>query len=204
MAEIRYLTPDGQPPNGGLPPHMAFQQPQAQFAAPIIPMPLIAPTPPTPPAPQEPLLPIPHGAMIPDNTNLPLTLNGGQGYIFSPKHTTIHLFHCTTHYPWNAQNGIIDFMIFHAPTNMTVEDLIKQICPRDQGIRGRGVIECLLGVQGNMTAFNRGEEYFIGEGRGQAQEMKNKVKKTLAEVGWNEHRKTGANPVWLARSISLA
>ncbi|PGH02923.1 hypothetical protein GX51_04379 [Blastomyces parvus] len=273
MAEIRYLTMDGQPPNGGIPPNMgAFPPPPPPpFPMPVLPMfapgpvpqppplqaplqaffgqalltpvlppnmfhfqpqqapqfamqvpapqaaatppgALVAPFPfpvsvPPPPAiaaaPSGPNYQNPHGGIIPGTENQPLVLPGGHGYLFPPKNTTIHLFRCTTYYPWDSQDGIIEFVTYQAPTNMTVADLIKQICPQADYIKGRGVIECLQAVNGNASIFARGEEYFIGEGKGEAQAMKDKVGKTLAEVGWNEHRKANANPVWLASSISL-
>ncbi|PGH36061.1 hypothetical protein GX50_01073 [[Emmonsia] crescens] len=260
MADIRYLTMDGQPPNGGMPPHMGVfaQAQQPQFPAP---MPMFAPAPPPPqaPPPQAPLqaffgpaffppvfpanmfalqpqqahqfamqLPPfqmaveppsapapppaappgpnfqpPHGGNMPGTDNQPLVLPGGHGYIFPPQNTTIHLFRCTTHYPWNAQDAIFEFVTYQVPTNMTVADLIRQICPQGDAIRGRGLIECLQEAHGDATIFTRGQEYFIGEGRGEAPAMHERVGRTLAEVGWNEHRRANANPVWLASSLSL-
>ncbi|EEQ87963.1 uncharacterized protein BDCG_03083 [Blastomyces dermatitidis ER-3] len=273
MAEIRYLTMDGQPPNGGMPPNMGdFPQVQPPpFPVPVFPMVLPGPTPQPPPlqaplqaffgpalfspvpapdmfhfqpqqaqqfsmqvpvaqaaatppaalvapvpfpvpvpaapvtpaAPSGPSFQNPHGGNIPGTDDQPLVLSGGHGYLFPPKNTTIHLFRCTTYYPWDSQDGIIEFVTYQAPTNMTVADLIRQVCPQGDDIKGRGVVECQQAVNGGATVFTRGEEYFIGEGKGEAQAMKDRVGKTLAQVGWNEHRKANANPVWLASSISF-
>ncbi|EER44263.1 conserved hypothetical protein [Histoplasma capsulatum var. duboisii H88] len=250
MAEIRYLTMDGEPPNGGMPPNLGTfaHAPQPQFPAPGFPM--FVPGPPSqapveqaplqgffgpaffppafpanmfavqpqqaqqfgmqefafnpgPPAPPGPNYQNPHGGIMPGTTDQPLVLPGGHGYIFPPHNTTIHLFRCTTHYPWDSHDGIFDFVTYQAPTNMTVADLIRQICPQGDAIRGRGLIECQQEVFGGTTRFTRGQEYFIGEGKGEAAAMQEMVGKTLTEVGWNEHRRANANPVWLASSLSL-
>ncbi|OJD15635.1 hypothetical protein AJ78_04127 [Emergomyces pasteurianus Ep9510] len=253
MADIHYLTMNGQPPNGGMPPHMGTfaQAQQPQPPAPPIPMFTLAFPPQAPPL-QAPLqaffgpaffssafpnnmislhpqqarqfamqppglqmaaeppagLPghnfqLPHGGNMPGTDNQPFVLPGGHGYIFPPRSTTVHLFRCTTHYPWNAQDSIFDFVTYQVPTNMTVADLIMQMCPQGDAIKGRGLIECLQEVHGNTTIFTRGQEYFIGEGKGEYPAMKERVGRTLAEVGWNEHRRANANPVWLASSLSL-
>ncbi|OAX81712.1 hypothetical protein ACJ72_03945 [Emergomyces africanus] len=244
---------DGQPPNGGLPPHLGtfsqaqkqqsfasampmfafapqappFQAPLQAFFGPAIFPPVFsnnifvlypqqarqfAMQPPgvqmvagprAAPAPTSPNIQFPLGGNIPGLDNQPLVLPGGHGYIFHPLNTTIHLFRCTTHYPWNGQGSSFDFEIYQVPTNMTVADLIRQICPQDDAIKGRGLIECLQVAHGDATFFRRGQEYFIGEGKGEAPTMQERVGRTLAEVGWNEHRKRNANPVWLVSSLSL-
>ncbi|EEH43523.2 uncharacterized protein PADG_08143 [Paracoccidioides brasiliensis Pb18] len=274
MAEIRYITTDGQPPNGGLPLPTTFPQAQPQevhvpglvpiFAQAPFPQPLPQPpasglipvfapaappqgvffqlallpptaTPPVGPTymvipqTQQPaqqfvvqqtalqlaaVLPpptiftqgpnpqTPHGAMIPGTAN-PLIMPGGQGYIFPPDTTTIHLLNPRYHYPWEDQSAPIQFTRYQVSTRMTVAELIRQLCPSDAAIRGRGLVECLQQANANMAFWVKGEEYFVGEGRGEALAMRNKVGQSLQAVGWNEHR-TEANPVWLVRSLSLA
>lgn len=251
-APRRYITLDGQPPLGGLPPNVAAAMqhrarespppytpasaPPAVQASPhpvvinvprpivgaipgwqpwtglttgLMPANIITSTanntpicccqksepPKQPPSSNNPS--IPPGGYIPGTTDSPLTLSSGAGYIFPTNHTTIHLIE-PNFLPFAHPPRSFKWRVYKVPTTMTLSQLIEQVCVVNcpQGKTPvKGILECIELGGGHWA---RGSEFWIGKGKGEEGAMKEKVKKTLESIGWDEKRGSVAKPVWLA------
>ncbi|WEW60481.1 hypothetical protein PRK78_005968 [Emydomyces testavorans] len=230
MGDMRYMTVNGEVPFGGMPPYFIAAMGQQHglpppFMAappgaplqffPVFPRPdlgaipgwqpwqeppgVIPPPPPPAADPPKAAPPCPPGANIPTTDN-PLVLPSGQGYIFPQAHTTLHVLE-SNFPPWERPGHPFHWRAFRVPTTLTLKELIEQLCP-DKGPKGekvtsRGITECLELGDG---AWLKASEFWIGD-KGDNDAMKEKVKQSLAKVGWDEGRGTKARPVWLAVAV---
>ncbi|KAL1854153.1 hypothetical protein Plec18170_004917 [Paecilomyces lecythidis] len=141
--------------------------------------------------------PFPPGANIPGSTDNPLTLSSGAGYIFPTNHTTIHLIE-PNFLPFAHPPSPFKWRVYKVPTTLSLSELIEKVCVVDcpaGKTAVKGVVECIELGDG---CWLRGPEYWMGKGKGEADAMKEKVKKTVGSIGWDEKRGSVAKPVWLA------
>lgn len=201
-----YITASGQPPNGGVPPGVAFlgrpasenMPPPAYNPTSVVappppgfsyltgyPAPLIAYAPPPPPAPAPAPDPAPTFEPPGARLNGGAFVHEGRAYLFPAEHTIIHFFHAGDRPFENPQPaGAPPFMALHVATTSTVADLMRQLgVPQDvDGAGDRfGVTECIEVGDGSWT---KGTSFILSQDRS---------KKTLKDLKWE-----GERPVWLA------
>ncbi|KAM5445930.1 hypothetical protein MaudCBS49596_006999 [Microsporum audouinii] len=177
----------------------------AQATAPTPSPPTAQPTSPPsrpPPAAQSQASRLPTGA-YPPNSDRALVLPNGQGYIFPQKHTTIHIIEAYTA-PWDNPGGTFQWRSYRVPSTMTVSELIEQLCPTKapdgREATARGITECLEVGDGSWL---KGSDFWVGGHRGSDDNMKRRVKQTLATVGWTDQRGAVAQPVWITINITV-
>ncbi|MCJ1226217.1 hypothetical protein MMC12_002867 [Toensbergia leucococca] len=190
------MTINGLPPNGGVPPGLAFKgRPQGRNPAP--PPPPYIPAAPNmnqpaarqgraiahispPPAasvpPADPPYALPPGASL---HGLGLDFPNGMGYFFPPReqHTVIHVMD-NYYLPW-IEPQKFHFTTYTVTSLLTVQTLICQL-------GGSGVSECFELGDG---AWLKGPTFMKNE----------KVsEQTLGALGWDNSRGQEQNSVWLA------
>ncbi|KAK2808364.1 hypothetical protein FQN50_004749 [Emmonsiellopsis sp. PD_5] len=138
---------------------------------------------------------VPPGALIP-GTDEPLTLPGGEAFLFPSSLTTVR--HILAHRgPWETPGIQLRYREFKVPTCLTLADFINVLAnfylPGGQPRTNAAVIETF--ELGNGM-WQKGPEYWIGEGMGSQPMMKEYTKKTLEEIGWTKERPS-ILPIWI-------
>ncbi|KAK2786521.1 hypothetical protein FQN51_003590 [Onygenales sp. PD_10] len=142
---------------------------------------------------------VPPGALIP-GTDESLTLPGGQAFLFPSSLTVVR--HILAHRgPWETPGIQLRFREFKVPTCLALADFINVLAnfylPGGQPRTNAAVIEVF--ELGNGM-WQKGPEYWIGEGMGSQPMMKEYTKKTLEEIGWTKERPS-ILPIWIVGFI---
>ncbi|MCJ1338916.1 hypothetical protein MMC09_004205 [Bachmanniomyces sp. S44760] len=209
---LHYVTPDGLPPNGGVPPNVnpQYMNPARPPPPPVFhnPVPAVAfHGVPTVPRPDFGFVPLDHPTWLPLQPASPAppaqvsisrapqgppgakfkgtALNiEGKSYLFPGKHTTIH-FVLDGFQPWKAPHRQFSFSAHEVPTLMTIDELIRQLGISEDRAEKRGIAELIEKGDG---IWQQGGSFLLGEKRSS---------QTLGSLGWNESRGKERKPTWV-------
>lgn len=131
------------------------------------------------------------------------SLPGGIGYVFPRTTTSINLITANLQ-PWANTNptGAFQFKTLRVPVDMSVADLIEQLCPdtgpEGEKVRGKGLVEC---VERGGGRWLKGHEFWVGEGKGMEEGMGKRVNKPIKSYGWDQTRGEQGMPIWLSSML---
>lgn len=141
------------------------------------------------------------GTAIPGTNGLQFSLPDGVGYVFSRNNATVNLITSNLQ-PWENPGGTFQFKTLKVPADMSVADLIEQLCPDrgpdNQKVVSKGLVECHERGGGR---WEKGHEFYIGEGRGKEEGMADRVGKPIKSYGWDKSRGENTMPIWLSSML---